>query len=802
MGTFFQDIRYGIRVLARKPGFTALAILTLALGIGANTAIFSVVDAALLRPLAYAEADRIVRVQERNKKAELTPVAYRNFADWSAQSRCFASAAAVLSQDCTLTGQGEAERLRGAKTSAGILAVLGASPALGRGFLATDDQAGADPVVLVSDALWRRRFNADAGVIGRTLMLDGRAFTVIGVLPPGLQLPLVGESEFIVPAGPSIPGSLDADRGARRWDAIARLAPGSTLASAQTEMSALAARLEAENPVTNASVGFVVSSLQDSVVGQARPLLWLLTGAVGLVLLIVCANLTNLLLARGATRQHELAVRAALGASRWQLTRQMLVESLLLAGLGGALGWLVAGWGVDFLSAMRPASLAALPSAAMDLRVGGFALGLVGAIGLALGALLGWRSGRADPAVFLKSSSDANPTGFHRSRLRGGLVIGEMALAVLLALGAGLLTRSFARFMRVETGLQPAGVLTMQVALPSARYPKPARAAFFNQLIDRVRALPGIEAVGAIDRLPLSGGTWKTNYWVIGDPMPRMVQTQRFAECAVVAGDYFKSVGIPLRQGRFFDTSERQTKNPTILIDESIARKCWPDQNAVGKQLEIINTRFEVVGVVGLVRPFGREAESLGQIYLPQELAGGEKMTLTVRSSVTAAATVAAVRGVLRSLDPELLLDRVRPMSSIADEMDARRRFAMWLFGAFASMAVVLAAGGIYAVLAYLVAERTREIGIRVALGGQTGDVLRLIIGQGMTMAGAGLVLGLVGGVVATRFLASELYRTSPLDLLTFCAVPAVLLTVALLACWLPARRATKVDPIVALRSE
>ncbi len=693
-----------------------------------------------------------------------------------------------------MTGDDAPERLSGSSVSPAFTEVLRVNPAFGRAFLPEEEQRGANRVVLISDRLWQQRFAVNPAIINQTLMLNGESFTVVGVMPPDFQFP-----------SPRIdvwsPLTLDLERG--RNDhflyAIARLKPDVALAQAQEEMSAIADRLRQQYPESNADSGVNLVSLHEQTIGKARTALLVLLGAVGLVLLIACANVANLLLARAAARQREVAVRTALGASRGRLVRQFLTESLLLAFLGGMLGLLLALWGVDFLTSMSNT----IPRA-REIGIDGRALGFTLLVSLLTGVVFGLApalaSSKPDLTRSLKEGSKGAGVGLRGNRVRGLLVVSEIALALMLLIGAGLLIRSFARLLEVNPGFDPANVLTMQVSLPENSYGERAqRAAFYRQVLQRIAALPGVEHVGAVNDLPFSGSRTSNSFQIEG----RQSNEPMNADSRVINSDYFRAMSIPLLQGRAFTEGDGADAAGVAVINEVMARRFWPDENPIGKRLTFGgDPPREIVGIVAALKHDNLSAEEAPEMYAPYGQRPQSRMSIVVRSTVDPQSLTSAVRGAVREVDPNQPIYNVMTMEQRLASALAPQRFNTLVLGLFAGVALVLAVLGIYGVMSYTVSQRTHEIGVRMALGAQRTDVLRLVTRQGMTLAIIGIIIGLIASFAATRVLTTLLYGVSPTDFITFAVVALILGAAAFIASYIPARRATKVDPMIALRYE
>lgn len=804
-----KDVRYSIRVLLKNPAFTVTALLTLALGIGINTAIFSVVDSVLLRSLPVKEPDRVVSIWEHGLRAGLdrNEMAPANFFDLRQQSQLFEGVGAFGEFSMNLTGQGEPERLDARLVTANVFSLLGVKPALGRTFSPEEDQPGLNRVVVLSDALWRRRFNQDPAVVGRNLTLNAESYTVVGVMPPEFFFP-EREGELWTPWA-MLPEEA-AGRGDHYVRTIARLKPGATIEQANAEVESIAARLANEYPRTNEGLGFLVTSYHEDYVGNLRRPLLILFAAVALVLLIACANVANLLLAQATSRRREIAIRMALGASRLAIVRQLLVESMLLAVGGGLLGVLGAVWGVQWLAKLVPESLSKLQSVSVDLRVLLFTLGVTVLTALVFGAVPAFQASRSKPGETLSDVGRDVAGGMSGRYVRRVLVVTEVALAVVLLVGAGLLIRSFQRLRQVDPGFQSNNLLTMRTVLPSSKYAKPEqRRAFYDELLRRVDELPGVESAGVITFLPLSFSAMNFAFSIEGRAAPGDMNLPQ-AVYRVVSPDYFRAMGIPLQRGRFFDSRDTAESPPVVVVNRRLAEHFWPGEDPSGKRLKIgpIDSRNPwaiVAGVVGDVRQTGLYGEQDFELYVPyaQEWRGFvAPRDLVVRTNGDAASLVGAVRQAVWAVDKDQPISNVRTMDQALAAAVSRERFQTLLLALFATLALVLACVGLYGVISYAVVQRTHEIGVRMALGAQPADVLRLVINQGMLLTLIGLAMGVAGAFAVTRVMNEMLFGITPTDPLTFAGVPVILGAIALLACYIPARRATKVDPLVALRYE
>jgi len=799
--TFFQDLRYGLRSLRKKPGFTLTAVIALALGIGANSAIFSVINGVLLRSLTYRDADSIVMVWEKNfqRGRSQNSVSPANFLDWKKQSASFEQFAASWDTRINLTSGGEPEEIQVQRVSADFFSVLGVPPRLGRSFAREEDVPGPNLVVVLNDELWQSRFGGNPAIIGQPITASGRTFTVIGVMPPGFHF-LNTQVKAWIPL--ALDPANDWRKQGRYLRSVARLKSGVTIQQAQAELDGIARRLEQDFPDYNKGWGANLVPMHEQIVGDIRPVLLVLLAAVAFVLLIACANVANLLLARAASRQKELALRAALGAGRTRLIRQMLTESVLLAVMGGALGVFLAYWGIQLLLALAPDNIPRLNEITIDPRVLGFTLAISLLTGLVFGLVPALQSSRPDLSDALKEGSRGSSGG---SRfVRNLFVVSEMALALVLLVGAGLMLRSFFQLHQVKAGFETDHVLTMRVQLPTAKYQQPQqRAEFFKRAQERLAALPGVKSVGAISYLPLTGLASSTVFNLATQPdLPP--SESPLTEVRAITPGYFAAMGIPLLKGRSFD--ERDGADSRVLvINETLARKYFPGQNPIGQRL-IVNwepkVADEIVGVVGDVKETALAEESNPAIYWPHPREAYQFMNFVLRAAIDPAPLSAAATKEIHALDPDQPVADIRTLDQVVAKSIARPRFNALLLAIFAGVALVLASVGIYGVMNYSATQRTQEIGIRMALGAKPGDILRLVVGHGMKLTLAGIVIGVIASLALTRVMANLLFGVTATDLPTFVAVSAVLTAVALVANYIPARRATRLNPVVALRYE
>ena len=820
MDTLLQDLRYGARSLGRSPAFTAVAVLALALGIGANSAVFSMVDGVLLRPLPYGNADRAVMLWSTWPGYDRTWLSEPEVVDYRSQRQVFDIVAPFSLGSATLTGDGEPERVRAASLSAEVLPALGVTPTLGRNFTAAEDlpDSLAGRVALLSHALWRRRYAGDPSVVGRAIQVGLRSFTVVGVLPDEFRLPndFVGEPvQLYSPIG--LDPNPDPDsRGNHGLYAVARLAPGVTPERAQVAMSAFVSDMKRRHDAYGPEFDLRVVSARDQVSGDVRPALLVMLGAVALVLLVACANVANLLLARAEARHRELAIRSALGAGRTRIVRQLLAESLLLATAGAALGLALAAAGLRALIAFSPPNVPRLDAIGMDGRVVAFTAAIAVLTSLVFGLVPALQASGTTTQEMLNEGGRGASAGVRRQRVRRTLVVTEVALAMVLVVGAGLLIKSFARLMGIDAGVRPERVLTMELSLPGAKYAQPRSRAFFEQLRQRVAALPGVTSAGFVRELPFANEIGDWSFRIVGRGADRPDEAFGAADWQVATPGYFEAMGVALRGGRYLEDADATRAAPVVVISEKMASTFWPNQDPVGQQIRLGGTGpgpdtlpRTVVGVVADVRHKGLDAETKTQMYLPHTQFPStdsnfaiNRMSLVVRARTDPLMLAPAVRREIRALDPEIPVSRVRSMEQVLSASASVRELNVMLLSVFAAVALTLAALGIYGVMAYTVTQRTKEIGVRMALGASAVEVQRLVLRQGLLLVGIGVLLGALGAVALGRVLTSLLFGVSATDPAIYAAVTAVLAAVALLATYVPARRATRVSPMVALRYE
>jgi len=810
MNSLLKDLRYGLRMLAKNPGSTLVAVLALALGIGANSAIFSVVNAVLLRPLRYKDPSHLVVIWETKLSKGILQefVSPPDYRDWIEQQRVFDQVAALRAQPGVLTGGQLPERVETALVSPSLFELLGVKAALGRTFLTDEDQPGRNRAAVLSYGLWQRRFGGDTGILSKTVIVDGNSFTIVGVTPRDFRL-------LDTPSELWMPYTLDAkelsQRGFHTLRVIGHLKSGVSQEQASAEMRSIAGRIEQQYADTNSGWSTKIVGLRDQLVGDIGPTLWTLLGAVVFVLLIACANVANLLLARAGSREKEIALRTALGANPGRLVRQLLTESVLLGLAGGLVGLALAAWGVALLEQFGPSNLPRLEEVTIDWRVLVFTLSMSVLTGIVFGLAPALSSVRSDLNSILKTSGRGTTGSRRRAQWRNALVVSEIASCVVLLAGAGLLIRSFARLESVNPGFRPDHVLTMQIALPETRYSGQKIAQFYQQLVERLHALAGVQYAGIARNLPLSGSDASLNFVIENRPVESSAEQSR-AKYRAASAEYFAALGIPLVRGRYFDRTDGEKTPGVVIINNTMARRFWPGEDPVGKRMKAGFDGSQwctIVGIVGDVKHTGLDAETNAEMYyhyrqIPPELMGFVEgtMTLVLRTQAEPNSMVAAVRGEVQKLDADLAVFNVKSMQDLVGGSLAQPRFRTLLLGVFAGVALVLAATGLYGVIAYAVAQRTNELGVRMALGAQKSDVLKLVVGQGAQLAAMGIGIGLVVALPLMRVISRLLFGVNAADPVTFGATALVILLVTVVASYFPALRAIKVDPVVALRCE
>jgi putative ABC transport system permease protein len=808
MAILLQDIRYALRLMQRNWGFTLIAVLSLSLGIGANTALFSVINAVLLRPLPFAEPDRLVMIWEDATFIGFpqdTP-APGNYADWKAQAQTFADMAARSNRSFNLTGDGEPEKVQAYEITANFFPLLGVQPILGRNFTEAEDQPGANKVAIISHSLWQTRYGGEAGILNRTLLLNDEKYTVIGVMPADFQF----GPDYIRLWTPIAFTPQDlANHGDHYLNVVGRLKPGVTVAQANAEIQAIMKRIAEKNPEVSGQLGALVIPLHEQLTGKMGRSLWLLLGAVGIVLLIACANIAGLLLSRAATRQRELAVRTALGAGRWRIVRQLLTESIVLAGVGGGLGLLLASWSFALLQGMIPSEMKLATTLTMDMRVLLFSLGVSLLAGVLFGLAPAWQTSKLELTVALKQGSSRSGFGSGR-RLRHAFVVGEIALALVLLIGAGLLIQTLAKLHGQYASLRAESLLTLRTTLPENKYQEqPKRVAFYDQVLERVQALPGVTAAGYSTTVPLEWAGGANGITIEGRQAD--ANTNWNANHRQVSPAYLQTMGIMLRNGRYFTAQDNAQSEPVTIINETMARQYWPHENPLGKRFKNgpVDSRhpwLTIVGVVADVRQMGVDKPTKAEMYFPYRQIKSHAFyaprDLVIRATVEPTSLVAAVRAAIHAVDPNQPLANIRTMDSVLGEHTQVQQMGMLLLTAFAALALALAMLGIYGVLSYFVTQHTQEIGVRLALGADGRSIFALVLKRGLLLTGLGMGIGLAASLALTRLLRSLLFEVSAADPLTYIGVAVMLLTVAVLACALPARRAAKVAPMVALRYE
>jgi predicted permease len=814
-----RDFRHSLRVLFKQPLFSGIVILTFALGIGANTAVFSVVNAVLLRPLPFQKPQDLVAlgaydIREGNPGTELNSVSYPDFVDWRAQNRVFERIAVYTNQGpSVLTDGKEATHIQGEAVSSNLFALLAVPPILGRAFLPNEEEPG-HRVVILSYGLWQRRFAADPAIIGKSLTLDGEQFQVVGVMPAQFAFPLGAITPELWTTMSTLRESkggaqpMTEERGNEFLQCIARLKPNETLNQAQANIDTISAALRRQYPDSNTNTAVKVLPLVNAMVAHAHSALLMLGTMAACVLLVACVNVANLLLARSLSRQKEISIRAALGAGRWQIVRQLLTEGALLGACGGLAGLLIAIWGLDSLKAFLPANVPRIDELSPDVRVLAFTALISLGVGILAGLLPAWRASHPNIIGSLNESSRGSSEGVRGRQTRAALVVVEIVLALILLASAGLLVESFLRLQKVLPGFDPNNVMTARIALPDTGYGKPEQAAeFYKKLLARITTLPGVNSASAAWWIPLSGSEITFNFDVQERPLPKAQQP--IAQLNAVGFDFFKTMRVPLRRGRDFTVRDDRNAPPIVIVSESFAKQFFAGEDPVGKRITVNGSVDpgdppvrEIVGVVGDMHLISLRTPPKPQIYLPHQQFAIQSMSIFARTENDPRLLAAALRDAVNEIDKNVPLYRPRPLTDYVSQSIAQPRFNAMLVGLFALLTLLLAAAGIFGVMSYSVAQRTQEIGIRLALGAQRGDVLRLIIGQGMRLVVAGVLLGLIGVFAVTRLLQSLLFGVGASDLPTMIGVTTILAAVAFVACWFPAMRASQVDPITALRAE
>ncbi len=813
METFFQDLRYGIRMLAKSPGFTAIAILTLALGIGANTALFSVVNGVLLNPLAYPHSGQLVALYGKTPGIDHAPVSYLNFLDWQRDTQTFSSMAIYRNQDYNFIGKGEGERLTGYMISADFFSTLGVTPVMGRTFRPDDDHTGAAPVVILGGGFWKRQFGSSLEVVGKPIILNGTSYTIVGVVPAGFTF-YGHDRDVYTPIGQWNDSNFRDRRVDVSAHAMGRLKTGVTLAQAKADMDAISQNLAAAYPEADKAVETTLVPMKEDIVGNVQPFLIVLLAAVGFLLLIACANVANLLLARAMGRSHEFAIRAAMGAGRARVIRQLLTESIALAGLGGALGLLLAVWGTKAVLGTLPGALPRASEVSLDSRVLLFTMALSMFAGIVFGLAPALKTSRVDLQEILKESG-RGASGV-RHRLQGIFVAVEIAIALILLVGAGLMVRSLATLWRVNPGFKPSHAITFSLSLPASPTTTSAETrARLRQFDDKMQSIPGVQAVSVtLGSRPMIHNS-SLPFWIEGQPKPANFQEMPQAMFYLVEAGFQRAMGVTLERGRFITAQDDEHAPIVVDIDDVFARTYFPHENPVGKHIHIegFSAQAEIVGVVGHVKQWGLDADAKSAIeaqfdypfmQLPEKLMplAADAVAVVLRTEGDPTAVMSDVRRAVAEIDPREVVYNVQTMDEVVSNSFAARRLSMILLGAFAALALVLACVGIYGVISYLVGQRTHEIGVRMALGAQHRDVMRLVIGQGARMALIGVAVGIAAALGLTRLMSNQLFGISAHDPLTFAGVAALLIVVAVAACYIPARRAMRVDPMIALRHE
>jgi len=811
VNTFLQDLRYALRTLSKTPGIASVIIVVLALGIGANTAIFSVVNAVLLQPLPYLNPADLVLVQHIGKStgAKTERVSYLDFQDWKARNQVFDDMATFAPHGGSLVAGGDIEQIYAARVSANFFKLIGVNAFRGRTFLPEEEERGKEKVALISHALWQKVFGADERSIGRQINLNSQSFTIVGILPPDFKFPFSLEKAEVWITNANLSAEIASSRGTRNLQVIARLKPGVSLQAAQTDMTGIARSLEQENPGTNRELGVSLIRVHDELTKEVRGTLWVLFGAASFVLLIACLNVANLLLARAISRGKEIAIRAALGARAWSIARQLLTESLLLSLTAGAMGILLADRGVRLLLALTPQHLPRINLIGIDGQVLGFTLILSTLTAIFFGLVPALKAARPNLNDALKGARKISAAGAGRNWLRAALIIGEVSVAFILLTGAGLLINSFIRLNQVKLGFKPENVLTAGLYFSPVKYPKgDNRVAFLQQAQERIKSLPGVRSVGFTSSFPFSGFSFDSSFRIEGREWPAN-ESAPMVGVLTVTHDYFAMMGGQLLKGRHFTEADDKSNKGVAIINETFARRFFPNENPLGQIVTPYANRdadspamFEVVGVIGNVRGVALNKEPTPEIYTPYRQTPWSFGQIVIRTDTDPLSLVNAVRGRIKDIDAEMVVNGLNTIENLIADSVTPQRFNLALLSVFAAIGLALTLVGIYGVMSYLVTETTREIGVRIALGAQTSDVLKLVLGHGMLLASLGVVIGIAGAIGLSRFMASLLYGVTATDPLTFIAVAVLLVAIALLACYVPARRAANADPIVILRQE
>ena len=812
MGNLTQDIRYAVRMLLKNPGFTFVALIAVALGIGANSAMFSVINAVLLRPLPYHEPDRLVTIWEESPQRDLyeIPVSLADFNDWVAQNHVFEHISAYTFTNLNLSGAGEPARLLTIRSSANLFSLVGAAPLLGRPFLPEDDREGANRVVILSQALWQSRFGSDSGIVGQSLTLNNQSYTVVGVMPADFQFPvgfgylgkvLNDPIDLYVPIAAT---SKETGRGSYAFFSMGRLKPGVTIEQARAEMTTIESQIEQQYPGSNTGIGISLIPTHEQTVKEIRPALLVLLGAVAFLLLIACTNIANILLARAASRQKEIAIRTALGASRLRVLRLLLTESVILSLVGGSLGLLLALWGTDALMALAPDNIPRMNEVGVDTRVFGFTLAISLLTGIVFGLIPALHASKPDLNETLKEGSRGSTGGGAGKRIRSGLVAVEVALSLVLLIGAGLMIKSFLRLQQTSLGFNPDNVLAVSVSLSRTKYPEGhQQVAFFQAALERLQLLNGVQSAATTSGLPLTLSVSGSDFRIEGRPEPEPGKEMIINTRSVSPG-YFRTLGISMIKGRDFSDTDKSDAPKAAIINNDLARIYFSGEDPIGKRITFDEGEswLSIVGMIEDVKQLGLDSTAKPEVYFPYLQAPERSVSIVVRTTSSPLSMVAVMRSQIQEIDKDLPIAEVKTMRQLLSESISGRRFNMLLLTVFATLALVLAAVGIYGVMSYSVSQRTHEIGIRMALGARTSEVLRLVVGQGMVLTAAGLGAGVIASLFLTRLMESMLFGVTATDPITFLAVSVLLAGVALAACFVPARRAAKVDPMVALRYE